>query len=186
MARRVADVLADAGAQPVVLQGGPRSTGEALGLSVLDDEWPGEGPLAALATATAWAAAGGAELVVVAACDQPALTSPVVRTMVDALVGAVTPGRGVGGSVAITPDGRRHPFPSVWATRIAPTLRSKVERGERRADGAWSEGVIEVAVTPGVLVDLDTPEDLLAHRAARHAAGGTGPGPTAAPDQRFP
>ncbi len=174
MARRVADALSAAGAEPVVLQGGPRSTGDVLGLPVVADEWPGEGPLAALATATAWAADLGAVLVVVAACDQPSLTASSIRSLVDAATGpGARSGTPVAGTVAVTPDGRRHPFPSVWATSAAPALRGLVAQGARRADAAWGLGVAEVAVEPGLVVDIDTPGELRAHRADRAGRGGT-------------
>ena len=43
--------LRDAGCAPVVAVGGPRDDLAALGLDVIDDRWPGEGPLGAVVTA---------------------------------------------------------------------------------------------------------------------------------------
>lgn len=186
MGRRVAYALTAAGAAPVVVQGGSRSVADALALDLVADDLPGAGPLAALASATSWAAGIGADLVVVAACDQPDLTAVTLRTMCAALddLGSAQPDGTDGteqaaralGAVPIDRDGRRHPFPAVWRTAAAPRLRALVTDGARRADAALTLGVVEVGVEATELADVDTPEALAdRRRSAASDPGGTGP-----------
>jgi molybdopterin-guanine dinucleotide biosynthesis protein A len=158
MAGRVADALAGAGASPVVLVGGDPAVADRLGLASVADRWPGEGPLAATATALAWAAAthGPDAVVVVAPCDLPRLDAASVRRLVDAL--------GVGGAtvaVGRTPDGRRQPLPAAWRAAAADGVVQAVEGGHRRADALLDAlGARTVDLPSGPLVDVDTPADL--------------------------
>jgi molybdopterin-guanine dinucleotide biosynthesis protein A len=165
MGARVAGVLAGAGADPVVLVGAPAAVGTVLGLPVVADRWPGEGPLGGIATAAAWARSRpGVEGVVVVACDQVAVTPVTVAALVEALGNAEGDegGRPVG-AVVRTADGRRHPFPSVWRTAAAADLAALVAAGARRADAAFALGVVSVERPAGELVDLDTPGDVVRH-----------------------
>ncbi len=173
MGARVAGVLAGAGADPVVLVGASATVGTALGLPVVADRWPGEGPLGGLATAATWARARpGVEGVVVVACDQVAVTPATVAALVEAL--GRSEGDEVGrpvGAVVRTADGRRHPFPSVWRTAAAEDLAALVAAGERRADAAFALGVVAVERPTGELVDLDTPEDVVRHQGSDEPPG---------------
>ncbi|MGN6693656.1 MAG: molybdenum cofactor guanylyltransferase, partial [Aquihabitans sp.] len=146
--------LFDGGVGAVVLGGG-----DADDEGAVPDRWPGEGPLAGLATAVAAGAASeGVAIVVVAACDQPDLPAELVADLVHAL--AAGPAEAAASAVR-SPDGRLHPFPSAWRTSVAGDLGRRVEAGERRADAAFALGhVIEVAGDPGLLHDLDTPDDV--------------------------
>src|SRR5688500_7809469 len=63
-----ADALRDAGASEVLVIGGDAVALQDLGLTLVVDRWPGEGPLAGLATALA---AAHDEVVAVLACDLP-------------------------------------------------------------------------------------------------------------------
>ncbi|WP_421120021.1 molybdenum cofactor guanylyltransferase [Aquihabitans daechungensis] len=164
MAHRVRRVLFDAGVGSVVFVGGPASDEGAI-----PDRWPGEGPLAGLATAVLHGAAvDGVEIVVVAACDQPDLTTEVLASLVQALHASP---HEVVGSVARTSDGRRHPFPSAWRCAAGERLRSLVEAGQRRADAALEAGpVVEVPAPEAALEDLDTPADVAAWVATRGGA----------------
>ena len=85
MAGRVAGALASAGGQPVIAVGGDADRLADLGLAVTPDRWPGEGPLGGLVTALGALADPAVPIVVVAACDLPALTSSVVAALVAAL-----------------------------------------------------------------------------------------------------
>src|SRR5205085_1408893 len=67
-AERVADALRAAGADPVVAIGGDEPALRALGLTVVADAHPGEGPLGGIITALE-ALGERAELVAVLACD---------------------------------------------------------------------------------------------------------------------
>jgi len=170
LAHRVARSLVGGGARSVVLVGSDPATSSALGLEVVDDRWPGSGPLAGLASVVSWAAtdARAHRVVVVAACDQPDLSSDLVARELAAL--ATAPHRTMG-CVPMTPDGRRQPFPSAWRVEAAPMLVELVEAGQRRAAAASERpDVIEIDAQEHDLADLDLPEDL-----ARRRAAATGP-----------
>ncbi len=161
MAHCVRRVLFDAGVGAVVLVGGrPDEEG------TIPDRWPGEGPLGGLATAVLHGAALGAvEIVVVAACDQPDLTDEVLASLIQALHEAP---KEVVGAIAVTSDGRHHPFPSAWRVEAGPRLRALVDAGERRADAAFGAGpVVEVPAAEAALADLDTPAAVAAWLATR-------------------
>lgn len=161
MVHRVTRALFDAGAGSVVLVGGDPDDEGAIA-----DRWPGEGPLAAMATAVSHGASiVGVEVVVVAACDQPDLTAELIASLIAALHGA--PDEVVASAVR-TADGRRHPFPSAWRTSTGRTLVAQVDAGDRRADAAFSAGpVVEVGAPEAVVTDLDTPADVAAWLADR-------------------
>ncbi|WP_426572958.1 molybdenum cofactor guanylyltransferase [Aquihabitans sp. McL0605] len=175
MAHRVAAALVAGGAGAIELIGRDPALGRALDLHDLvdgwgtrDDRWKGIGPLGGLATAVLEARpahgsadparAGDDVIVVVAACDQPNLTGPLVRRLVDALLAAPST---IGAAAAITADGRRHPLPSAWRASAGPALVALIDGGARRADaGFGAVGVIDVAADDEVLIDLDTPDDV--------------------------
>lgn len=162
MAGRVAAALRGAGAREVLAIGGPPALAAEFGARWVPDRWPGWGPLAATATALAATAEahGAAATTVVAPCDQPHLDAATVGSLLDALAAAPDD---VVVAVAVTPDGRRQPLPAAWRCRAADGLVALVEAGERRADaGLVRLGVVTVAVGPGPLADVDTPEDLAA------------------------
>jgi len=111
MVERAVAALHDAGADRVVLVGGDPAWAAGVRADHIVDGWPGEGPLAGTATAlTAGAGWDPGSLVAMVACDQPWLTGPLLA----GLVTAVDTDPTVDVAVPRTPDGRRHPFPSVW------------------------------------------------------------------------
>jgi molybdopterin-guanine dinucleotide biosynthesis protein A len=175
MGSRVTGALADAGADPVALVGAPAAVATALRLPVVADRWPGEGPLGGIASAVDWAASrAGADLVVVVACDQVGVVPATVAALVAALVHARSAaGDRPVGAVVQTADGRRHPFPSVWRTTAAGSLAALVTAGERRADAAFTLGVVAVARPEAELVDLDTPDDVARHDPTGRAPRGS-------------
>jgi len=79
MARRVADALIAAGCAPVVAVGGDATRLGAIGIPVVDDDWPGEGPLGGIITALRHSERAA---VVVAACDLPWLDAPTIERLV--------------------------------------------------------------------------------------------------------
>lgn len=164
MGRRVADALLAGGAERVALVGGDAGAAAALGLDHGEDRWPGLGPLGGLATAllhaggTGGVDVGAEAVVVVAACDQPGLGAGVIGRLIAALGAA---GPDVMGARPVTPDGRRHPFPSAWRPAAAPALVALVEGGARRADAAFAAvEVVDVPVDSSEVVDVDRPDDL--------------------------
>lgn len=170
LARRVADVLVAARCDRVVAVGGDGPALEALGLHVVADRWPGEGPLGGLATALAACAVG--DVLVLAPCDWVAAAPEVVTRLVGALteqagggVEAVGPG-GLGGPVdAAHPvvAGRAQWLPSAIAVTPgrAEAVAALVTAGARRLDAV--SAVVRAApvpLAPAAVADADIPADL--------------------------
>lgn len=155
MVQRVAGALAAAGASAVVCIGGDAVRLPALGLVVVPDRWPGEGPLGGLATALAAARPGW---VLVAGCDQPWLDPAVLRRLIEAA------GRSPDATVAsFRIDGHRQPLPGLYATALADRLTAAVSSGARRLGDALdlASMVVELDVDdPASLRDVDRPIDL--------------------------
>jgi molybdopterin-guanine dinucleotide biosynthesis protein A len=164
LAAHVVDALVDAGAEDVVLVGASDELAEALALAVVPDTWPGEGPLAGIATALVWAEGRDpASIVVIAACDQPALGGDDLRT----LVRCMEAGKEGTAAAFVTSDGRRHPIPAAYLASTASRVRGLLESGERRADAAFEAlGVVDVPVPDNTIIDLDTPDDVARWEAA--------------------
>ena len=128
LAGRAADALSGAGADPVVAVGGDAAGLGALGLDVVPDLHPGQGPLGGLLTA--FGALADHEVVAVIATDLPDVTSELLAMLVGAL----------GDEDAVFAAGDRlEPLCGVW--RIA-TCRPVVARAF--ADG---ERAVHRAVT---------------------------------------
>lgn len=164
MGRRVADALLAGGAASVVLVGGQPGWGPLLGLDLVADRHPGIGPLGGLATALAHGSDVGADVVVLAPCDQPWLDGATVERL-------LTVGSGRSAPVIVRPaavQGRRQPLPSVWPVDLASTIEATAVAGERRLEAAFvlaaaaGVGVVEVEVAAAALRDVDRPEDLTA------------------------
>ncbi len=142
--------LRDAGVDPVVLVGHPerdRSTAAALGLPLVADRRPDAGPLAAMATALAWAAGGS---VVVLPCDLTDIDAVTVRRLLDraAELDEATAVVGAG------PDGRPDPTIGVWPSSAARSVQALVTAGERR----W-RAIFDVVAAETVAVEADTLSD---------------------------
>ncbi len=172
LAAHAAGALAAAGAARVVLVGGDAAWADALGLALVPDRWPGEGPLGGLATAVLDAATDEdpGTIVVVAACDQPRLDP----TDLGRLVAALEARPQAGAAAPRTPDGRVHPLPSAWRVRTGTRLATLMASGSRRADAGFGLVTLaEVLVDPAGLADADTPAELagLADPSARRARG---------------
>jgi molybdenum cofactor guanylyltransferase len=147
MARRVADVLIAAGCPSVVAIGGDTEELKRLGLEVVDDLYPGEGPLGGVLTALAIGSP-----VVVVACDLPNLESTTVRSLIEALDDH---------DAAMAHSDRAEPLCAIWSTRAAPLLQAQFQAGERamhRAIGGLD--ITWVGVSPPELHNINTPGDL--------------------------
>lgn len=150
LARRLAEVLAAAGCDPVWCQGGDEPALRALGLDVVPDERPGEGPLVATLTALRRAGEAGAELVV-AACDLRDLT-------VDAVRATIAPSLEDGDAVVAVAGGRRHLL-ARWSPAALDALVTLVDGGVRSYMAALDRlRVTEVALAPAALHNLNHPE----------------------------
>ena len=152
LARIAADALTDAGAEEVFVVGGDRPALEALGLRVVPDGWPAEGPLGGIVTALEHAAL---DVVVVLACDLPWITAPPLRELVAALAGhdAALP----------VMAGRDQPLIAAWHRPTAlGLLREGFRSGERSISRASTAlGVARVTFSDARWArDADTPDGL--------------------------
>lgn len=149
MGRRVADALRDAGADPVVAVGG--TAGPALGLPVIADRSPGEGPLGGLATVLGWAATG---LVLVTPCDLPLLRGEHLSPLVTATDG------GARAAVARV-EGRPQPSVGCWPGAWGREVQRRFSAGERAWRSALDVGPwTAVDLAPEALLDADTRDEL--------------------------
>ena len=165
LAQRVADALVAAGARSVLAIGGDAEALTALGLDVVPDTHPGEGPLGGVLTALE-ARADEDALVAVLACDlvdpDPAAIRAVLaharRADVDVSVPVI--------------DGRRHLHHAVWHTRARHSLRAAFDAGERaprRAIASLQVGEVS-GIDPRHVRDVDDPAALDAVRRQRASA----------------
>jgi molybdopterin-guanine dinucleotide biosynthesis protein A len=104
----------------------------------VDDERPGEGPLAGLSGGlAAIGAAWDTAPVAVAACDYPHADPALFPALL-----SVSPG-----ATAIVPvlDGRAHPLLAIWRSDLAPACERALARGTRRVREVLDEvGAVEV------------------------------------------
>src|SRR5829696_2971921 len=116
----VRDALVGAGAREVLAIGGDADRLAALGMTARRDSWPGEGPLGGIIDALAAAAE---PVVVVMACDQPAVDADLVRLLVDRIdtYDAAVP----------VIDGRAQPLTAAYQRHVLGELRAAFEAGER-------------------------------------------------------
>ncbi|HEX7097283.1 MAG TPA: molybdenum cofactor guanylyltransferase, partial [Acidimicrobiales bacterium] len=163
LARRVADALVDAGAARVIAVGGDAPALGRLGLDVVPDQHPGEGPLGGVLSALD--ALPGFALVAVLACDLLRPSPATIRSLADHA-------RGADADVAVPAvDGRPQFHHAVWRPRAAPVLRAAFDAGERalrRAASSLQVAVVE-GLDPATLEDVDDPAAL--DEARRRSAG---------------
>jgi molybdopterin-guanine dinucleotide biosynthesis protein A len=147
MARRVADTLRAAGCPAVFAIGGDAEALRRLGLEVIADEFPGEGPLGAILTAVHLGSP-----VAVVACDLPHVRAETVTALVDAL------GQH---DAAIAQSDRAQPLCAVWSERAASLLQARFEAGERAMHRAIDGlDICWVPVPDADLQNFNTPGDL--------------------------
>jgi len=151
LARRVANALRAAGADPVIAVGGDVEALGAIGLTAVPDAHPGEGPLGGILSALA---ASDAEVVVVLACDLPAADADTIRAVALAL--------GEADIAAPWHDGRHELLHAAYSRRAEATLQAAFEVGERAPQRAVAGlDVVGLEGLPAAaLADADTPEDL--------------------------
>ena len=119
------------------------------------DQWPGEGPLGAVATALglAWH-----PVTVILPCDLPGTSADNVAALVQAVSEAppaTTP------SAAVFTDQRRHYLPLAIDTRAAALAVRVFESGQRAVASLLDEvAVVDVPAPPSAVADIDSPEDL--------------------------
>jgi len=161
LAATVADALASAGADEVVAVGGDADSLGGLGLTVVPDLHPGQGPLGGILTAIDHLGAVH-RVVAILACDLPAAHPANVSAVVRAV-------RDVDGPAVGVPvvGGRRQWLHASWTVAAGPLLATQFEAGER---APWR--AVEAAAGRGLCVvevegpsergfrDVDRPADL--------------------------
>jgi molybdenum cofactor guanylyltransferase len=153
MVLRVATALADAGCDPVLAVGGDAAALAALGLSVLADRWPGEGPLGAIITALMRDSVPAVPVVAVA-CDLPWLDGATVRQLMPDVPAAPF-------DVALATTDRDELLCACWMPSALATLQLQFAAGERAVHRVLPAlRVRRVAVADSVLHNVNTPDDL--------------------------
>ena len=154
MAVRVAATLSAAGCGTVVAIGGDIAALTSVGLTCVEDEFPGEGPLGGVITALRQFP--DAPAVMIVACDLPLLTPATVRTVLGGLASA---DRAVMVSMARTD--RAEPMCAAWRPTALAALEAAMSAGERRLHmAAQSVGAVQSVVPAGDLTNVNTPGDL--------------------------
>ena len=154
LVQRAADALRTAGADPVIVVGGNRAAIEALGLELIDDLWPGEGPLGGIITALR---AVDTEFVAVLSCDLTDASAIAVRSVHGAL--------GTADVAVPVVEGRTQWMHAVWRRSAVDTLAEAFETGVRAPrDAVTSLRVAKLLDgDPCWFHDADRPEDLPGH-----------------------
>lgn len=157
----VARALRAAGACEVFAIGGDAPMLSAMGLRVIADEWPGQGPLGGLITGLR---AASCEIAVAMACDQPRVDPPLVHRLVDLLAADDT-------FDAVVPvhDGRDQVLHAAYRSRAQIELGFAFDRGVRAPSLALAGlRVHRVSIDEAeALADLDTPEEFARYRQYR-------------------
>lgn len=137
MGGHVAAAIRGAGIDPVVVIGGSAEMAAKLALVQIADQFPGEGPLGATATALNYFTGSH---VVVAACDLPLLQSETVLQLISGLA----PGEGAVAAI----DGQAQLSLGCWPTSHYRQVLAAIRDGQRR----WS---ILIDLIPHRLVQID-------------------------------
>ncbi len=128
----------------------PAGRYEVLGIPVLADRWPGEGPLGGILTALE---AGDAERNLVVAVDMPNLAEEFLTQLLE---------EAEQGSETIVPvhdDGEMEPLCCVYHASAAKRLRAFFDAGGRRVKDALQLVPVRTVPAPGrVLANVNTPE----------------------------
>jgi molybdenum cofactor guanylyltransferase len=159
LVEHVAGALGAAGATELVVVGGDAPALEGLGLHVVGDRWPGEGPLGGVITGLE---AVRHSLAVVCACDLPFLAPDLVRSLVDDAVGSAAD------VVVPVTAGRLQPLLAAYRTSAVTALRRAFDAGERSISAALAALTVQERPLSeqqsGSAHDVDTPEDLAGAR----------------------
>lgn len=154
MASIVAAALADAGCESVVALGGDPEQLSVLGLNVLPDEHPAQGPLGGVISALGTCPKPATAMVVVA-CDLPRLTGADLVPLVEAARDNPM------ADVVVARTSRLEPACAVWNLQCLPTLREIFANGERALHPAIAQlSSIEVAVDARAMRNVNTSADL--------------------------
>jgi len=155
MAHRAEAALLDGGCHDVVLIGGDPDVLAPLGIPVIEDLFPGQGPIGGVITAlTHHARCHPGDDVVIVACDVPYLDDASIAALVAAA--AATPC-----DVVVATADRLEPMCALWRAQTLPTIRSMFDGGQRalhRVVAALDHIVVEVP--SDVVRNMNSPDDL--------------------------
>jgi molybdopterin-guanine dinucleotide biosynthesis protein A len=128
---------------------------DALGLPVIPDHFPGNGPLAGIEAALA---ATVCETNLILACDMPAVEESLIRELLRA---ATDDSARPDCVVPMHADGRVEPLCAVYRKRCHPIIRAALDAGIRKVtDGLRGLAIRYVRVPdPAVFANLNTPEE---------------------------
>jgi molybdopterin-guanine dinucleotide biosynthesis protein A len=152
--------LVEAGASEVMAMGGDLERLRPLGFTVHPDSAPGEGPLGGILDALRLAST---DVVVVLACDQPAVDATLVRRLLEAMTDEDD------AAVPVVDD-MPQPLAAAYRKRALAALAAAFAAGERSprralVDLRWR--AIE-GVDASALCDVDDREDLARYASAPH------------------
>lgn len=152
MAQRVAASMIQGGCDPVVLVGGDAAGLGQFGLVVLDDRWPGQGPLGAIITALDHTGVP----TLVAACDLPWLDAATVRSLTQ-----LREATSEWADVVLATTDRDEPMCACWMPSALQTLQLQFDAGQRAIQGAIeSLRVLRLPVARAALRNVNTPDDV--------------------------
>ena len=151
------DALAGASQRLIVGGADPRLDDAAAAADAdhIDDRWPGQGPLGAVATVLGQA---HCPVTVILPCDLPGI----LPEDVSALVGEVSQAPPDAAPVAaVFTDERRHFLPLAIHTGAAALAEGLFESGQRSMASLLDQvTVVDVAAPLSAVADIDRPEDL--------------------------
>ena len=155
MAARAAAALREAGASEVIAVGGDVGALEQMGLAVIVDDEPGEGPFPATLTALRHASA---DVVVVLSCDLLSPSAGTIATLVDRLRAAAPQ---VAAAVPVI-DGHEQWTHMAWRRAALVPLDAARRTGVGSLRRACADLPLERVsdLPPGALADADEPGDL--------------------------
>ncbi len=165
LAQRALDALSGAGVSELVVVGGPSGYGAAL----VEDRWPGSGPLGGIITAFD---ATVAPRIVVLPCDLPGVEPRHVTALL--LADVAVEGEDARRALTVGVVGGRaaHPI-GVWHRWAAPHLAEAFAAGERSMRGAVAGLAVGEVVLDDGAADADHPAALArAGSLPRHVAQG--------------
>lgn len=169
MAARVADALRRGGCERVVGIGGDPAALRRIGLEVVPDRFPGDGPLGGIITALTalltrsdsrsassdTSSPSEIDAVLVTACDLPWLTPATVAAVRRGLQGHADAG------VAVAVGNRVEPLCALWRASTLPILADAFDEGERAVHRALDCcTVVHVAVDASTVANVNSTVDL--------------------------
>jgi molybdenum cofactor guanylyltransferase len=159
MAARVASSMADAGCSPVIALGGDPEELQSLGVEIVADLSPGEGPLVAVVAALSLFANGspadGGRDVMVLACDLPFVSAADLGRLTSAAVAHPD------ADVIVARTDRLEPGCAIWRWTARHRLAERATSGERAVHRAMESLVtVEVPVDAWALRNINTPADV--------------------------